>query len=322
MSSVAAEARSKIDVTAQQPQEGVKACVIKAYITQHAEDLSMEVDDIVIVLKTEGHRGFGSLNGKTGYFPLSHVRELNPGNSPGSDTSTSADEKQGWFRRTLGRRKNSSSSAESSSPRDSFYGGNSSYMSSPTITPRNRLSLHRSVSTGEPQRNPVVGSAVSEDVLNTDETLNFKNWVLSMGGPDEVQKLNLSKAEINRQEVIYEMAKTEQSYIKDLALVVEVYIKPLRKNNLIRPKDLTVIFSNWEQLLPLHQELFRLFEAKRMEKKIVGQVGEIWLKMSDYLKIYMMYCGNYAFALVNLEKLMAEKNFAKFCDVSVDSIFP
>lgn len=47
-------------------------------------------------------------------------------------------------------------------------------------------------------------------------------WSDYMGGPDEVAKLNLTKQELKRQEVIYEIIATEADYIQDLETVLEV----------------------------------------------------------------------------------------------------
>ena len=49
-------------------------------------------------------------------------------------------------------------------------------------------------------------------------------WADFIGGPDEVIKLDLSKQEIKRQEVIYEIITTESDYIQDLETVLEVKI--------------------------------------------------------------------------------------------------
>ncbi|KAI9141773.1 Dbl homology domain-containing protein [Paraphysoderma sedebokerense] len=157
-------------------------------------------------------------------------------------------------------------------------------------------------------------SRPSSQFFSSPDTLGSRSWVESMGGSEVVEKLNLSKADIKRQEVIYEMAKTEQDYVKDLDFVLETYITPLRKNKVVRAKDLAIIFSNWEQLLPVNQELLRSLESRRGQNKIVEQVGDIWLRISDYLKIYTMYCSNHPYALVRLEKVMGVKSFSKFCD--------
>jgi hypothetical protein len=62
----------------------------------------------------------------------------------------------------------------------------------------------------------------------------------------------LSKEEKKRQEVSYEIFMTEEDYIKDLQMTIDVYIKPMSEQKL-KTKDLSDIFSNLEQLLPVNQ---------------------------------------------------------------------
>lgn len=47
-------------------------------------------------------------------------------------------------------------------------------------------------------------------------------WVDFMGGNEAVSKLGLTKKEIQRQEVIYEILTTERDYVNDLEIVIEV----------------------------------------------------------------------------------------------------
>ena len=47
-------------------------------------------------------------------------------------------------------------------------------------------------------------------------------WIESLGGHEAVEKYGLSKMEIKRQQVIYEILITERDYVQDLELIVEV----------------------------------------------------------------------------------------------------
>ncbi|KAJ3189570.1 Myosin 10A, isoform D [Irineochytrium annulatum] len=109
-----------------------------------------------------------------------------------------------------------------------------------------------------------------------------------MGGAEVVDKLGISKQERKRQEVIFEVLCTERDYVEDLETVIEVYIKQLKKNKLLRPKDMSVIFSNIETIMPVNSELLKLLEDRQAESEngVVEQVGDIFIRVSDYLKIY------------------------------------
>lgn len=66
-------------------------------------------------------------------------------------------------------------------------------------------------------RNAALGRAPGQRLL----------WVDYMGGADKVAELGLSKQDIKRQEVIYEIITTESDYVEDLDLVCEVRLTNL-----------------------------------------------------------------------------------------------
>ncbi|KAJ3280108.1 Myosin 10A, isoform D [Borealophlyctis nickersoniae] len=144
--------------------------------------------------------------------------------------------------------------------------------------------------------------------------LQRPRWVDVMGGPEAVAKLGLSKKEIQRQEVIHEIYTTEKDYVEDLEIIIEVYIKQLQKNKLIRTKDMSVIFCNVEQLLPVNQELLKWLEDRVNENPVVERVGDIFSNVSDYLKMYTMYCSCHPYALMKLQAVRQSKSVAKFLD--------
>lgn len=98
-------------------------------------------------------------------------------------------------------------------------------------------------------------------------------------GQEELTKLNLSKQEIKRQEVIFEIISTEFDYIEDLETILDVYIRPLRKSKLVSSKDMSIIFSNIEQFMPVNEELFRELEDKQVQNPVVESVGENFLRV-------------------------------------------
>ncbi|ORX64662.1 Dbl homology domain-containing protein [Anaeromyces robustus] len=140
-----------------------------------------------------------------------------------------------------------------------------------------------------------------------------KKWVDFMGGQAVVDNMGLSKDSIKRQEVIYEMIDTERDYVNDLSIIIEVYIEPLKSNNILSKKDLNTLFSNVEQIYGVNKELLSLFEKRQQQNPYVDEIGDIWLTMNEYLKMYLLYCSNYATALTKLENLKSSsKSFAKF----------
>ncbi|KAH6583550.1 hypothetical protein BASA61_007950 [Batrachochytrium salamandrivorans] len=139
-------------------------------------------------------------------------------------------------------------------------------------------------------------------------------WVDFVGGPEAVEALGLSKKEIKRQEVIFEIITTESDYLDDLDIICEAYSKQLKRNKLIRSKDMAIIFSNIEQLLPVNMELLKSLVKRQEANKVIEHVGDVFIRVSDYLKMYTMYCSNHPYALIKLQSVRQNKSVAKFLD--------
>jgi len=50
-----------------------------------------------------------------------------------------------------------------------------------------------------------------------------KKWVDFIGGQSVVDSMGLSKNDVKRQEIIYEMIDTERDYVNDLSIIIEVH---------------------------------------------------------------------------------------------------
>ncbi|KAG4093594.1 hypothetical protein H8356DRAFT_999970 [Neocallimastix lanati (nom. inval.)] len=145
----------------------------------------------------------------------------------------------------------------------------------------------------------------------TTPTLSRQKWSDFVSGST---MQNLTKKEIQRQEVMFEMIITEKDYLKDLGIVMDIYIKPMREMKIIRPKDIDVIFSDWENILKVHEEIMKRLDDRQKQGYIINEIGDIWIIMSDYLKVYTMYCSNHPYALIKLQSLSRNKNFTKFLE--------
>jgi hypothetical protein len=113
--------------------------------------------------------------------------------------------------------------------------------------------------------------------------------------PDEVLReriiSSMTKEQKLRQEVSFELLVTEGYYLRDLSTLLDTYGKPLRTNRKgQRWPELEELFSHIEQLMPVNQVL--LDELKKCRRGFVmNAMGEAFLVVADYLKIYTGYCG-------------------------------
>ena len=158
-------------------------------------------------------------------------------------------------------------------------------------------------------------SPSSIKTLANRETVQRQLWVDVMGGGEFIAKLNLSKNEVKRQEVILELIDTERDYFHDLDTVRTLYIEPLKK--LILPRDIATIFANFEILLGISSELLSSFEKRQSENMHISSIGDLFLPVCDYLKMYSTYCGNHPNVHGKIESIRQTKSISKFIDVKI-----
>eukprot|EP01132_Coremiostelium_polycephalum_P006752 gene6752-8373_t len=132
----------------------------------------------------------------------------------------------------------------------------------------------------------------------------------------------ISKNKRLRAEVIREILITERDYVRDLLIVQEIFLTPIREKSILNQKEINILFSNIEILLSINKTVL-----EELEKEETGpnpnndyentKVGQAFLKMSHYLKMYNAYCANQQMALKFLEeeKLKNEefRNFLQVC---------
>jgi len=123
----------------------------------------------------------------------------------------------------------------------------------------------------------------------------------------------LSKEEKGRQEVIFEILKTEKDYIRDLEIIIDVFLRPLRESAILSPKDITVMFSNVEQLLIINQNFLEQLEKRREKSPVLLEIGDLLLVTADVLGKYTMYCSNHPFAVLLYQSIQS-KPFKKFVE--------
>ncbi|KAJ3211735.1 Myosin 10A, isoform D [Dinochytrium kinnereticum] len=333
------------------PMHYVKA--LYDFAAKEQEELPMEEEDIIAVPSMVSKSGwlFGENNGAWGWFPESYVRGLteeeagvegfmvvqglapavvqenthesatngliSPPPEPSMESSSptrqqplSTAASTGWFTKYKPRSKKPTPDHESTEdaspdlPTDSRSRSNSEKpVHRVIIKPKAKFSADS------------IRSGKGVSIVGTPAEVK-KTWTEVMGGFEAVERLDISKGERKRQEVIFEMVSTERDFVDDLNVIIEVYIKQLKRTKLVRPKDMSVVFSNIEAITPVNRELLKSLEARQSQSPngVVEQVGDILIGVSDYLKMYTMYCSNHPYALMKLQALRNSKAVAKFLD--------
>lgn len=179
--------------------------------------------------------------------------------------------------------------------------------------PSTAPSVQANISRKLPVVSPAPATPPSVQILGA-HAIARETWAHKIGG---VETLGLTKEEIKRQELIYEIFLTERDYVDDLKLIVDVFIAELKAKALLKPKEISAIFSNIEQLLPIHEELFSCLEARQREATVIKEIGDIFLKRADFLKMYTLYCANHQSALMRLQANSQNKEFKRFLQKAI-----
>ncbi|KAI8833753.1 hypothetical protein BC829DRAFT_407635 [Chytridium lagenaria] len=293
------------------------------FAAKEQEELPMEEEDII------------ANNGAWGWFPESYVRILTDDEASAEGLISSTVTTSGTFDPTT----DVTSSDFISPPLEPSTSNSSAIRSqAPPLQPSGWFSKYKPRSkeeaadtqpeprsrTGSDRPKTKAKAKFSAEALRSGKGVSIvgtpaemkKTWAEFMGGAEVLDRLQISKQERKRQEVVFEILSTEKDYVDDLNIIIDVYIKPLKKTKLIRPKDMSVVFSNIEAIAPVNRELLKSFETRQSESpnNVVEQVGDIFIGVSDYLKMYTMYCSNHPYALMKLQAVRNSKGVAKFLD--------
>lgn len=212
----------------------VYGTVICDYAAKDPGELSLEEMDVIGIYpdKTKNGRMYGISNGIKGWFPESVVKLLSEEEaleeenrnknamdiSPTSATSelppdsNSTSQVRSWYnkyiRMSSDNGKLGDKIAEKLAADKPPQKQDTKSKSSGSLTPPASAKLSVPAKPGSLPRGP------GQRIL----------WVDFMGGADEVAKLGMSKNDIKRQEVIFEIITTEADYIQDLETICEVIL--------------------------------------------------------------------------------------------------
>jgi len=139
------------------------------------------------------------------------------------------------------------------------------------------------------------------------------------GGEEDEEKAKMGRMRVN---VLNEVVRTERDYITDIGCLVKVFLFPISATNTLKKEDMEAIFSNIEDVVPIHIEFLKKLEEKLSEAEEEGMplhevaIGDIFIRFFHYFKLYSIYASNHDASLMKLEECKKKrKEFARFLDV-------
>lgn len=132
---------------------------------------------------------------------------------------------------------------------------------------------------------------------NTEKRFVRMEMLISSSTPPSHSKTS-DKLESARQQVIFELINTEEQYVEDLRLIVDVsgrfsslnfckiFMSPMR--GFLSKQEVASIFANIEAILDFHEELLvQLQELKKDKYNSILGIAKPLLDKVDMLKFYV-----------------------------------
>ena len=136
---------------------------------------------------------------------------------------------------------------------------------------------------------------------------------------DEIkQRKKRLKQMRNRKRVVMEMVSTEETYNESLQIMIEYILTPLKWNAENSPQptvsseDLTIIFSNIEQIQGLSSQLLNKLKEKEMKWDANQTIADVFMHYMPFFKMYTIFINNFDNANNKLSVVEKKARFKQF----------
>ncbi|CAJ1077124.1 intersectin-2a isoform X3 [Xyrichtys novacula] len=139
------------------------------------------------------------------------------------------------------------------------------------------------------ETNGVTGLLPTNYVKMTTESDPSQQWCADLMTLD-----SMTPQERKRQGYIHELIQTEETYVEDLELVLEVFYRPMSESGRLTEDEMGVIFVNWRELIMCNTKLLK---ALRVRKKTGGEnmpvqlIGDLLASELAHMQPYIRFCS-------------------------------
>ncbi|XP_032149856.1 intersectin-2 isoform X6 [Sapajus apella] len=137
--------------------------------------------------------------------------------------------------------------------------------------------------------NGVTGLFPSNYVKMTTDSDPSQQWCADLQTLDTMQPI-----ERKRQGYIHELIQTEERYMGDLQLVVEVFQKRMAESSFLTEGEMALIFVNWKELIMSNTKLLKALRVRKKtggEKMPVQMIGDILAAELSHMQAYIRFCS-------------------------------
>ncbi|KAA0711236.1 Intersectin-2 EH domain and SH3 domain regulator of endocytosis 2 [Triplophysa tibetana] len=113
------------------------------------------------------------------------------------------------------------------------------------------------------------------------------------GSPDgQTGRPSPGSQERKRQGYIDELIETEEKYIEDLQLVLEVFHKPMSESGRLTEAEMNMIFFNWRELIQCNSKMLKALKTrKKPGGEPVHMIGDVLASELSHMQAYICFCS-------------------------------
>ncbi|XP_034432883.1 intersectin-2b isoform X1 [Hippoglossus hippoglossus] len=105
---------------------------------------------------------------------------------------------------------------------------------------------------------------------------------------------SMSPQEKKRQGYIHELIQTEERYMVDLNIVLEVFQRPMSESGRVNDAEMSMIFVNWKELLACNTKLLKALRDRKKtggDNMPVQMIGDILAAELSHMQPYIRFCS-------------------------------
>ncbi|XP_061463514.1 intersectin-2 isoform X3 [Rhineura floridana] len=137
--------------------------------------------------------------------------------------------------------------------------------------------------------NGISGLFPSNYVKMTTDCDPSQQWCADLQSLDTMHPM-----ERKRQGYIHELIQTEEKYMEDLQLVLEVFQKQMAEAGCLSESEMGLIFGNWKELIISNTKLLKALRLRKKsggEKMPVQMIGDILAPELSQMQAYIQFCS-------------------------------
>jgi len=149
---------------------------------------------------------------------------------------------------------------------------------------REGLNTDNGVYTAQPYQRRSESPSLSDEDDEQDDYLELEDtpclpWSQTV---DKKTIKKLKDKEVKRQEVIHEWINTEKAHVRHLKVLEKVFLKPMKKKQIMPPELIQEIFPNLDELIEIHTSLLAELNSRCAEQgDVISTISDIILARFD-----------------------------------------